>query len=84
MAKTTSVNLGDHFESFVAQQVESGRYSTASEVLRDALRLLERRRKREAYIAQALDEGLASGISPLSHEEIWQGIMSKYRQKDGQ
>jgi antitoxin ParD1/3/4 len=42
MARNTSVSLGDHFTAFIDQQVGSGRYATASDVVRAALRLLER------------------------------------------
>lgn len=45
MARNTSITLGDHFESFVDEQVASGRYGTVSEVIRDALRMLEDERK---------------------------------------
>ena len=41
MARNTSVSLGDHFTEFVQEQVASGRYATASDVLRAGLRLLE-------------------------------------------
>ena len=41
MSKNTSVNLGDHFSSYVGIQVKQGRYGSASEVIRAALRLLE-------------------------------------------
>lgn len=41
MARNTSVSLGEHFTEFVQQQVASGRYATASDVLRAGLRLLE-------------------------------------------
>jgi antitoxin ParD1/3/4 len=38
----SSYAIGSHFERFVKKQVDSGRYSSASEVVRDALRLLEK------------------------------------------
>jgi antitoxin ParD1/3/4 len=36
-----SINLGEHFEKFVQQQIEHGRYQNVSEVVRAGLRLLE-------------------------------------------
>ena len=41
MAKNTSILLGDYFESFINEEISSGRFSSASEVVRTALRLLE-------------------------------------------
>jgi antitoxin ParD1/3/4 len=41
MARNTSVSLGDHFTEFIEQQVESGRYASASDVIRAGLRSLE-------------------------------------------
>jgi antitoxin ParD1/3/4 len=61
MAKNTSVVLGDHFEKFVAAQVSSGRYGSASEVLRDGLRLLESEQQRHMALIQALIDGENSG-----------------------
>ena len=40
MARNTSVTLGDHFDQFVAESVQQGRYPTASEVVRAGLRKL--------------------------------------------
>jgi len=41
MGRNTSILLGDHFEEFISKEVSSGKYSSASEVVRTALRLLE-------------------------------------------
>ncbi|MQK95645.1 type II toxin-antitoxin system ParD family antitoxin, partial [Escherichia coli] len=41
MGRNTSILLGQHFEDFIDSQVSSGRFSSASEVVRTALRLLE-------------------------------------------
>ena len=43
MARNTSFLIDDHFDGFVKQQVSRGRYSSASEVVREGLRLLEQR-----------------------------------------
>lgn len=68
MAKNTSVSLGDHFEGFIAHQVESGRFGSASEVIRAGLRLLEDTETRTAALRQALTEGEQSGIAPYSYD----------------
>lgn len=61
MAKNTSVTLGDHFESFITGQIQSGRYGSASEVIRSALRLLENREAKLQTLRQLLVEGEQSG-----------------------
>lgn len=71
----SSYSLGTHYESFVRRLVESGRYSSASEVMRDGLRLVEEREGlREAKLAalrRDIADGLSSGPSaPLDFEAI--------------
>lgn len=61
MSKNTSITLGDHFNDFIAVQVQEGRYGSASEVVRHALRLLEEREQKMAALRQALIEGENSG-----------------------
>lgn len=64
---TRNVSLTDELDRFVAKNVESGRYENASEVMRAALRSLEREeRALEAKLAalrKAIDEGDRSGIA---------------------
>jgi antitoxin ParD1/3/4 len=61
----TSYSIGKHFEAFVERLIASGRYSTASEIIRDGLRLIEEREQsREAkleWLRAAIQEGLDSG-----------------------
>ncbi|MGD9738615.1 MAG: type II toxin-antitoxin system ParD family antitoxin [Bauldia sp.] len=61
MARNTSVSLGEHFAAFIDEQVESGRYNSASDVVRAGLRLLEEREARVSALREALIEGEESG-----------------------
>lgn len=70
MQKNTSVTLGAHFESFIARQVATGRYGSASEAVRAGLRLLEERETRLAALRQALEEGEGSGRADYSLQEL--------------
>lgn len=61
MARNTSVSLNDHFADFIDASVASGRYGSASDVVRAGLRLLEAEETRLAQLRAALAEGEASG-----------------------
>ncbi len=61
MSKNTSIALGEHWQAFIEKQVSSGRYGSASEVIRNGLRLLEERNAKIETLRAALVEGEASG-----------------------
>lgn len=61
MARNTSVSLGDHFTSFINAQVQTGRYGSASDVLRAGLRLLEEHEAKVKALQDALIAGEESG-----------------------
>ena len=65
MTKNTSVALGDHFSDFIGDQVQSGRYASASEVVRAGLRLLEAHEARVKTLQDALAAGEESGEPEL-------------------
>jgi antitoxin ParD1/3/4 len=71
---TRNVNLTDELDSFVLSRIENGRYENASEVIRAALRILEREEQEYeinlAALRAAIEEGMASGIfegDPFEH-----------------
>ncbi len=66
MQKNTSVTLGEHFETFIANQIDRGRFSSASEAIRAGLRLLEEHEVKLAALRQALRDGENSGLAEYS------------------
>jgi antitoxin ParD1/3/4 len=64
---TRNVNLTDELDRFVLKKVKSGRYENASEVVRAALRTLEREEQQDeaklVALRSAIDEGDASGLA---------------------
>src|SRR5437899_6344363 len=62
---TRNINLTEHFDRFVERQVSSGRYSNASEIVRDALRLLEEEEQERATKLKALRQAARQGFDQL-------------------
>jgi len=70
MAKNTSITLGDHFDGFITGQVKSGRFGSASEVIRAALRLFENTETKLEALRNMLTEGEQSGIADYNYDEL--------------
>ena len=66
----TSYSIGKHFEGFIAGLLESGRYSTASEVMRDGLRMVEEREERRKAKLEALRAEIQKGFDSGPAEEV--------------
>jgi antitoxin ParD1/3/4 len=75
--KNTSVTLGEHFEKFLAYQIETGRYGSASEAIRAGLRLLEEHEAKLQALRQALVEGEQSGTSDYSLQGVLDELESE-------
>jgi len=69
--------LNEHFDAFVSEKIESGRYSSASEVIRAGLRLLESNESKLETLRNMLAEGENSEFSDYSYEKVIQQLDSE-------
>lgn len=77
----SSYSLGLHYERFVAELVNSGRYASASEVMRDSLRLLEEREEQRKAKLEALRADIQIGRDsgpPVPAEEVLAALRLRY------
>jgi antitoxin ParD1/3/4 len=83
MAKNTSILLGEYFDNFINYQVQSGRFSSASEVVRAALRLFEQEENQKNELIKELKKGEKSGfISKFDRKKFIKTLHRKHV-KDG-
>lgn len=82
MAKNTSILLGDYFDDFINQQVQSGKFSSASEVIRAALRLFEYEETKKAELVKELKKGEKSGfVKDFNRDTLLQTLHQKHTSK---
>ncbi|MCA0363943.1 MAG: type II toxin-antitoxin system ParD family antitoxin [Bacteroidetes bacterium] len=80
MAKNTSILLGDYFDNFISQQIKTGKYSSASEVVRTALRFFEDEENKKANLISELKKGEDSGFSEdFDREKFLKKIHTKFK-----
>jgi len=73
---TMNISLPDEMKAFVERQVATGMYANASDFIRD---LIRDRYEADAELGTLLEEGLASGISERSLEDIVAEARERYR-----
>jgi antitoxin ParD1/3/4 len=66
---TRNINLTDHLDNFIAAEVGSGRYGNASEVVREGLRLMERRKQEERAKLKWLRGAVKAGLEEIDRGE---------------
>ncbi len=81
-----NISLTEKLERFIAEQVKAGRYRSASEVVREALRLLqgheEVQRLKLKALRAAIEEGFASGpAQPLDMDAVIREARQRYARK---
>ncbi|KPP80442.1 MAG: toxin-antitoxin system CC2985 family antidote component [Oceanicaulis sp. HLUCCA04] len=75
MSRNTSIALNDHLAAYIDEQVATGRYGSASEVVRAGLRLLQERDAQLAALRGALEHGERSGpATAITSAEFLQGM----------
>jgi antitoxin ParD1/3/4 len=80
VARNTSITLGDHFAGFVSDQMQAGRYESASEVVRAGLRLLEEHEAKVKALQNALIAGELSGEPrPFDFEDFKARKRAEYK-----
>ena len=82
MSRNTSVILGEYFDEFIKKEIESGRYKSASEVIRSGLRILEEEKHKIELINEALVTGEKSGKPKKFDNESFKKRMKKKLKAD--
>ena len=76
---TTSLSLGEHWEVFIKNEIASGRYGSASELVRDALRNLEERNTKLEILRQHLGEGAQQAASSEFVNETLEEMLGAFK-----
>lgn len=79
MSKNTSILLGEHHDQFIKDQVNSGKFTSVSEVIRAALRLFESEERKKDILIRKLEEGEKSGFDEdFDKDEFISNLHKKY------
>lgn len=79
MPKNTSILIGDCFSSFIEKQIKSGKYASAGEVVRAALRLFEHEEFKKASLIKELKRGEKSGfVKNFDREKFLESMKERH------
>lgn len=82
MAKNTSILLGEYFENFISEQIKSGKFSSASELIRTALRVFEHQESQKTLLINELKKGEKSGFSnDFNRDSFKEKLHKKHAEK---
>ena len=71
-----NVSVGPRWEDFIAGLLKEGRYASATEVMREGLRLVEERENKLAWLREKIDASMAEG-GAFSSEDVLAGVREK-------
>ena len=74
---TMNISLPDQMKNWVEAQSHDGRYSNASDYVRDLIRRDQVRLEKIAEMQRLVDEGFASGISDDTVDDIWKRALKR-------
>lgn len=79
MSKNTSILLGDYFDEFISKQVKTGKFASASEVIRAALRMFEQEESKKTELIKELKIGEKSGfVKNFKRESFLKDLHKKH------
>ena len=74
---TMNVSLPDVMKDWVESRAGTGRYSNASDYVRDLIRKDQEREEKIIALRQLIEDGEASGVSVLSPDDIWANALKR-------
>jgi antitoxin ParD1/3/4 len=74
---TMNISLPEQMKAWVEAQSEDGKFSNSSDFVRDLIRREQVRKEKIAHVQAMVDEGLASGVSNLSMEELFESAKAQ-------
>ena len=76
-----NVSLTPELEAFVDRAVKSGRYGSASEAVREGLRLLEEREAKFLRLKRDIEEGITSGVAGVFDQAVVDDVKRRGRER---